>query len=138
MSRNGSVTLAWADGEYTFRFGLGEIRELQELCDAGPFVILQRLIRGEWKVDDIREPLRLGLIGGGMAPPAALKLVKRYNDEFPWGYNVKEATAIMHAAVLGAPDGERPGKARAARAGRATSSQTESSLSPPTTEPAQP
>lgn len=137
MSRNASINLAWADGEYTFRFGLGQIEELQELCDAGPFVILQHLIAGTWRTVHIRETLRLGLIGGGMPPAEALKLVKRYHDELPWATYVNEAKLIMHAAVLGAPDGEKPGKRKAAKAGRETISQTESSLSPPTTEPAQ-
>jgi hypothetical protein len=138
MSRNASISLAWADGEYDFRLGLGQIEELQEACDAGPYVILQHLIAGTWRVKMIRETLRLGLIGGGMQPTQAIKLIQRYHDELPWAHNVKQATAVMHAAVLGAPDGEKPGKAKAARAKGAASSQTESSLSPPTTARAQP
>lgn len=137
MSRNASITLAWADGEYLFRLGLGQIEELQEACDAGPFVILNHLIAGTWRVKMVRETLRLGLIGGGMQPTQAFKLIQRYHDELPWAHNVKQASAVLHAAVLGAPDGERPGKARAARARRETISQTESSLSPPITEPGQ-
>lgn len=140
MSRGASISLAWADGEYMFRLGLGQIEELQEACDAGPFVILNHLVHGTWRVAMVRETLRLGLIGGGMQPTRALTLIKRYHDELPWAHNVKQATAVIHAAVLGAPDGERPGKARAARAkgAAASSSPMESSLSPPIMAPAQP
>ncbi len=138
MSRNAAVRLDWADGEYAFRLGLGEIEELQEKCDCGPYVILQALAGGTWRIAMIRETLRLGLVGGGMAAPAALKLIRRYVDDKPWAHNVAHATAVLQAAVLGAPDGEQPGKAGAARAGVESISPTESSPSPPTTAPAQP
>lgn len=137
MSRNGSVNLAWADGEYAFRLGIGEIEELQEKCDCGPYMVMQHLMAGTWRLAHIRETLRLGLIGGGLKPIEASKLIGRYVDQRPLAENIKHALAVIQAAVLGAPDGEKPGKAKAAKA-KAPSSQTESSLSPPTTETAQP
>lgn len=137
MSRNASVNLAWADGEYAFRLGIGELEELQEKCDRGPFEIMQRLAAGTWRVAEIRETLRLGLIGGGMPPMEALKLIKRYVDDRPLAHNIQHASAVILAAVLGAPDGEKPGKARAAKI-KVPSSQTESSPLPPTMAPDQP
>jgi hypothetical protein len=129
MSSNASITLAWADGEYLFRLPIGQLRELQEKCDAGPMVIYRRLSNGEWKVDDVRETLRLGLIGGGMKPVEALLLVKRYVDDRPWAENVLPATAVILAAVLGAPD-DKVGKTEAETA---TTEATVASSSPPST-----
>lgn len=115
MSRDCSVTLTWADGEYTFRLKLGQLRELQEKCDAGPNELLMRTFAGNWRVDDIREPIRLGLIGVSTKPADALKLVMRYVDEYPLGESVLVAQAILAACVHGVPD-EEPGKPQAAKA----------------------
>lgn len=128
MSRSADVTLAWADGEYKFRLAIGQLRELQEKCDAGPQTILTRLAAGSWRVDDIRETIRLGLIGGGLKPSEALTLVQRYVDDRPLGESVQTAQAIVLVAVFGAPDEPTPGKAAAAKA-----EATESSPSPPST-----
>ena len=112
MSSNASITLTWADGEYQFRLPIGQLRELQDKCNAGPLVVYHRLQSGEWRVDDIRETLRLGLIGGGMRPVEALILVKRYVDDRPLAENVLPATAVILAAVMGVPD-DKVGKPEA-------------------------
>jgi hypothetical protein len=135
MTRSAKVTLDWADGEYSFRLGIKEIEELQEKTGCGPFFLLNRLVDGSWKVQDIRETIRLGLIGGGMEPVKALPLVRNYVDGRPLLESVKFAQLILSAALAGAPDGERPGKAGAVK-GRAKNSQTEGSPLPLTTEPA--
>jgi hypothetical protein len=135
MSRDGSVAIAWADGEYRFRLALGQMRELQEKCDAGPAFILGRLQSGRWLVDDARETLRLGLIGGGLKPAESLKLVQRYVDERPLLESVQPAMAVLLAALVGAGD-EPLGKPEAAKE-QAPGLSAESSPSPPSTEPAE-
>jgi hypothetical protein len=102
----GAVTLAWADGDYTFNVQkIGQALELQEKCGAGVGTIMTRLLNGAFFVNDFRETIRLGLIGGGdVNPPAALSLVKRYVDERPWKESVLVATAIISAAIVGAPE----------------------------------
>lgn len=126
MSRDASVTLAWADGEYTFRCGWKELIELQEQADAGPFVILDRLTRGTWKVGDISHTIRLGLIGGGATPADALKLTQRYVESRPPLENVMLARGILGIALQGAAD-EVPGEADGEAANDTTTSPTESS-----------
>ena len=74
MSRNAEVTLAWGDGEYKFRLGIGEVRELQEKTSCGPYFLLGRVDGGQWFIDDLRETIRIGLIGGGLEPVKALAL----------------------------------------------------------------
>lgn len=137
MSRDGSVSFKWADGRHTFRLGIGEMRELQEKVDAGPAWLLDRIRVGNWRIDDLRETIRLGLIGGGAEPLDALKLVERYVDKPPYARHVSPTIVILSAALFGAPDGERPGKRKAAKSAAQTppSPSAESSASPPSTEP---
>jgi len=120
MGRDASVTLAWADGNYTFRLAWGELIELQEQCDAGPYVVLGRLSQGAWKMQDISETLRLGLIGGGVEPAKALTLVETYVKPRPPMENLQFARGVLSLALLGPPPekngepGEKPGEAEAA------------------------
>lgn len=102
--RAGSVRLDFGDGEHPFRLGvMTELRELQDLCGAGPMVIYRRLTEGEWKVPDVRETIRLGLIGGGMSAPEALKLVRRYveSDSTALAELVPTAAVILAACLFG-------------------------------------
>ncbi len=102
--RDGQITLAWADGDHVFRLGWGELELLQESCNAGPYVILDRLIEKTFLVGDISHVLRLGLIGGGMAPVAALKLVRDYVEKRVPAENLIFAQAVLSAACVGAPE----------------------------------
>lgn len=137
MSRDGSCEFDFADGTYRFRIGIGEARELQEKTGCGPYFLFSRIAKDDWRVDDIRETIRLGLIGGGTEPVKALDIVRRYVDERPLSLlNVPTAKAILMAGLAGAPDGEKPGKARAARAKSNPKPSTDGSPLPPTTEPA--
>jgi hypothetical protein len=131
MSRDAAVAFDWADGEHRFRLGIKELRELQEKCDAGPAFILGRLVDGSWRVDDILQTIRLGLIGGGLTPVTALPLVKLYVEQRPLFESIPAAQAILSAALVGAPD-EPLGKAPAAT-DQPTASPEESSASPPST-----
>lgn len=106
MSADASTTFEWADGEHTFRLAIGQLRELQDKTGTGPFALLRRLMDGTWKVDDLREIIRLGLIGGGMKPLEALGLVKNYVEGRPLMESLVPAKAIMTAALFGDPEDE--------------------------------
>lgn len=112
MSRDAKITLTWGDDDYVFRLGWGELAELQEKTDAGPYVVLQRLHGGQWRVEDITNVLRLGLIGGGLKPVDALKLVRTYVEARPPMENVPFAIGVLSVALMGAPD-EPSGEAEA-------------------------
>ena len=113
MSRDASIgPLDWADGKYSFRLAWGQLRELQEICDAGPFVILSRLQGHTWLVQDISATIRLGLIGGGTTPEKALMLVDRYVESRPPLENRMLAVGILMAAVIGAPEDQPPKRQR--------------------------
>lgn len=113
MSRDASITLDWADGTYVFRLAIGQLRELQEKCDAGPAHIMSRLSSGWWMVDDIVQTIRLGLIGGGLGPIEAMKLVRVYVEERPLVESIMPAIAILSSALVGAPDEDAQKKSEA-------------------------
>lgn len=111
-TRGGNVPfpLDWGDGTYTFCLRIGEARLLQEACNAGPPTVLHRLVNQQYYVDDFRETIRLGLIGGGMSQAEALDKVKRFVDSRPWEESRLIAAAILSAAMGGVED-EPVGKA---------------------------
>ena len=125
--RSARVELDWGDGTYTFRLAWGQLVELQEKCDAGPYVILQRLQTGAWQMEDISNVIRLGLIGGGMTAVDALKKTRAYVEAFPPMENLMPAQGILAAALMGARD-EPVGEDGAAipKENSSTPSQTES------------
>lgn len=127
--RKAEVSFAWGDGIKSFRLPMEQIFELQEKCDCGPYELLDRFRNGNWRAQDIRETIRLGLIGGGMVPLKALSLVSRYVDKRPLAENVPACIMIMTAAVLGVPD-DAPGKSKGVKAGRAPRSRKAGSASP--------
>jgi hypothetical protein len=104
MSRHGLVTLDWADGEYPFRLGLGELEAVQEATRAGPAHLLRRLHLGEWFVADLRMPILHGLLGAGMAADRARAMVKTWVDNRPLAESVPIAMTVLAAALHGAPE----------------------------------
>ncbi|KQQ38703.1 hypothetical protein ASG19_06700 [Rhizobium sp. Leaf306] len=125
--RDAQITLPWADGDYTFRLGWGELELLQEACGAGPYVVLNRLIADEWMMGDVLHTIRLGLIGGGMAPTDALKKVRDYVEKRPPVENVLYAQGILSAGLTGAPEEGALGEDVAGNQdSSSTTSQTES------------
>lgn len=95
-SRFGLVTLDWADGTHDFRLGLAEIEEIEAKFDRSLFVIAGALGARTAKVSEIREVVRVGLIGGGMKPVDALAKVRRYLDERA----IEESRDVAYAIVL--------------------------------------
>lgn len=130
MSRDASLgPMSWADGKYTFRLGWGELALLQEKTDCGPLYLMERLAGKHWRLADISHSIRLGLIGGGLDPAAALTLVEAYVEKRPPMENVMMAFAIVAAGVQGAPDEPLKKPRGRAKAKRSTVSPTESGAS---------
>lgn len=116
-NRNAVVEAEFGDGTYTFRLPIGQLEELQEKTGVGPFKLAQRMLSGEWMLQDVVQVLRLGLIGGGLKSVDALALVRRYaQEEGLWLRNVDLAQRVIWAALAGAPE-EAPGKDDASEAG---------------------
>lgn len=102
-----SLTIAFADGEYTFRLALAQINEIQTRCNAGIGAVFARIAKGrffrktdlgeiaigdpsqaEYRIEDLVSVIRQGLIGGGRGvvdgvevkvdAPRAEQLIKNY------------------------------------------------------------
>lgn len=117
------VELRWADGTYLFALKLKQIEELQRLCNAGLGEIAQRLlVERRWRIGDIVETIRLGLIGGGLPAVRARELVDTYVDGRPLAdprdpaNPLTTAQAVIMAAYFGVAEAseEPEGKAEAA------------------------
>lgn len=80
------------EGHYSLGLRIGELIVLQETLGCGPYVAANRLLHGDWMVEDITETIRLGLIGGGMSQQDAHGLVKR---------NVREGYLFDYVALAG-------------------------------------
>ena len=104
-SEDGSVSLQFGDGEYTFRIAFGQWRELQESINKprleigelpiGPMALLRCLLEGNAWPHDVREVIRLGLIGGGMKTDRALVLIKRHVEGAPYFQNMPTARTVL-------------------------------------------
>jgi hypothetical protein len=126
---HGLITKEFADGAYSFRLAYGQWLELQETLNCGPLELYVNLLQRKWRVQHLREIIRIGLIGGGTNPPDALRMVKRYVEDRPIIESVQLALEIV-AASLTLPEGAE------APAGEAEAAKTDSAGStlPPSTE----
>jgi hypothetical protein len=101
------------EGYHTLCLRIDELIQLQEKLGVGPNIVAQRLLRGEWLVEDIQQTIRLGLIGGGMQQREAFDLVSRSVKEgYLIDYTVLAGRLIM-AALSGIEDEPLPGEAEA-------------------------
>ncbi len=130
MSRSGEVSLFLGPEERSFRLAIGQWRQVQERCDAGPPELLARMaapfealrrgvksadimasgLLGRWRVDDIRAPILFGLIGGGSTPADAAKIVSEWVDERPLMEALPVAYQVVLASITGTEDEQAAGE----------------------------
>jgi hypothetical protein len=115
MSGDGSITREDWGEPVSFRLAIGECRQLQAaingprvemgLAPLGPMSLLRLLTTGEAWPHEVREVIRLGLIGAGMKSDRALVMIKRHVDQ-PGQYVLACVVAgfILQAAINGPPD----------------------------------
>lgn len=84
------------EGYFDLCLRIGELITLQEKTGVGPYVLANRLMLGEWRVEDVIETVRLALIGGGMDNRTAFDLVSRTIIEG----NIFDYAAIAGSAVM--------------------------------------
>lgn len=109
MQADGSVDLVFGGDERCFRLGIAELLALQERRDSGPLEVATRLQIGTWRVEDITETIRLGLIGGGMDGKAARALVDAFVGPGHITEHALTALAVLLTALQGVP-GDPVGK----------------------------
>lgn len=132
---NGTVTIDWANGEDQFCLTqVKHVLDLEDKCGAGVREVMRRLEEDRWRYNDVRETIRLGLIGGGTPPDKAMVVVRRHVDGQAMAPNVLVAYAVLQAALIGVP-GDEVGKSEAERTrkGSASTGQTAGSSAPRST-----
>lgn len=128
MVKRADVVLEWADGEYLFALKGAQIEALEAECrnpdtgknGIGISAIWMRLMGSSWYMSDVTNVIRLGLIGGGMAPVPAMRLVRDYVDTVPLSSlspnlmtpdcPLTVARAILAAAFVGVPESSSSGE----------------------------
>lgn len=154
-SRAGEIRLDWGGEERLFRFGIGELKRIQEAVGCGPTGIAARCmlslaILHALKTSDfdslaklshaaiaeavhVRVVFQQGLLGAKeLTAQEVEKLCRDWIDERPIGENLAACYQLCLSSVLGPEDepaGEPVGEG-------ANPSPTENSASPTTTEPA--
>ena len=113
-----SITLAWPDQERVYHLDIPRLRELQDKRSAGPAEIARRIVDQTFRVEDVAETLRLGLIGGGLSASDALALVSRYLDQTPLLESAAAALAVLGAALRGVEAAEPEGKSTPVKSSR--------------------
>lgn len=129
----GVIDLFFGDGSYTFRLGLAQINEIERKCG---FLgdVFSRLLKGvyhaedanfihdnrdgAWGINDIIEPIRQGLIGGGagvvdglevkVTPHRANQLIDAYVLAQPLGEGWKVALSVLTACIVGFDPPKKP------------------------------
>ena len=94
----------FGDGYYNFSLKIGQLQTLQEKTGLGAFALLNKFYNQEWFVSELKETIRLGLIGGGNQPKLAYDLTEEYVIE---GYlldHVPLAIGIIQVALSGVED----------------------------------
>jgi hypothetical protein len=100
MPRPHAPVIAWPQGEHAFWLNLGELRALEQACDAGFMLIWSRMISGQPRVDDIYQTIRLGLIGGGMLPDKAATLTAKAFEESSIMTLMRTAEPVLRISIL--------------------------------------
>lgn len=131
MSRAAAVQLDFAGEERRFALPIGRLRAVQEKVDCGPMELLRRYAADEWRVDDVREVLFQGLVGGGTDSPTATTLMRQHFDDLPLKPFVMLAQVVVMAVVvgvedepLGEPKGEVEGQSPSPEGSSASSNST--------------
>jgi hypothetical protein len=132
MSRDGSIELPFNGKRTMFKLAWRELMKIQEACEAGPYVVLDRLVSGRWRLQDISETIKWGLIGAGVDQGEALKLVETEVEGRRPLENLVIAQKVLGAGVVGSAEEEVGKKSGAASQGRPKRrSRTASSDLPP-------
>lgn len=132
------IELTWAGGEHRFLLPIGQLRALQQYCDAGPEHILNRLRDQSWRVDDVVQTIRLALEGGGLDKEEARRLVQLHVEEKPLKLSVVTAHVVLASSLYGEADdpvgesgaGEEEDQTRSREANGDTVSSTSSAVLP--------
>lgn len=154
MSRTARITRFFGEGDYEFALTIGPAEQLEQVrgdamrklgFDAGQggiMAIQRRLAEGTFLIDDVRQTLRLGLIGAGMDREEAFRLVDRNLQPGDLIRAAMVAGDVIDALLSGDPDdqpgADRPGEDKGPPDPTQPGSPTDASAGPGSTDRAAP
>jgi hypothetical protein len=86
----------FGDAEHRFALTPWAQAELEKLTGVGMGALCLRLPHGDFRIVEIVETIRLALIGGGMPPQDAARLVDSYAKPRPLGETFPLAARILY------------------------------------------
>lgn len=95
------------DGQRDFCLTDSMIAELERLTGTGIGTLFQRLTRSDFRLADLVEIVRLGLIGANTDPSEAARLVETYARNRPIAEVLPLALDVISARWLGADEVQR-------------------------------
>ena len=90
-------TAFFGEGDHAFTLTDSMILELERVTDQGIGALYQRAVAMQFSASDLVEIIRLGLIGAGMAPQAAMQLTDTYARNRPLAETYPLALDILDA-----------------------------------------
>ncbi|MGO4838313.1 gene transfer agent family protein, partial [Rhizobiaceae sp. 2RAB30] len=99
------VVRPFADGDYRFQLTYPAVIDWERENNRSLFATARAAAGGVWNARDVRELLRLALIGGGTEPAKALKLVRDYIEERPLTESIDVYIEALNAFLFGVTDG---------------------------------
>jgi len=92
----------WAGQERLFRLTFGGVLDLQEARHGEPVgAIFVRIATGRFDARDVWQVIRLALVGGGMSPVEAKRLMDDHFDAHPYLQHAELAGDILTALMTG-------------------------------------
>ena len=98
------------DADRTFRLEGTHILELERLTGQGIGTLCANVFAGRFGLNEVRETIRLGLIGGGCDPKEAVALLETYIDPRPLSEGYALAVAILDARFSGSAPTDEGGE----------------------------
>ena len=95
MTRPTAHAATFAGRQRIFDLRIDEIGQLETLCGSGIGAIYTRVATLQFRLSDVRETIRLGLIGGGLVASHADLLVEQNVDGRPINESVPLAYSIL-------------------------------------------
>lgn len=99
-------TAFFGDGEHAFALTDDMITELERIADMGIGALYLRAVNMQFKLADLVEIIRLGLIGGGTTPETAMRLTETFARNRPIDELYPLALDILDARWGGAVEDE--------------------------------
>lgn len=99
----------FGDAEYSFCLTDPMVIELEASTGTAIGVLFQRLVAQSFRLSDLIEIIRLGLIGAGTAPVVAERLVSTYAKDRPLAEILPLALDVITARWLGNEEAQADG-----------------------------